>query len=320
VTTHALTIAGGKIAGKRGERKGGSYRDFLVLKLISAKGPNQLIGSLCQYAAITYRATSFGPVSIPVQLYTATQDQRIAFNLLHVKCASRIQNRYQCPVCNVVVERADRIRGYELAKNQYVQLTEAELESLETKSSNNIELKEFIPLLKIDPVYVESAYYLGAGEGGEKLYRLLADALTKSNREAIAQFVTRGKEQLVLIRPYENGLIMHSLYYANEVRNFEEIAKAENVKLSDAEIDLGADLIENMSDEFNPEKYRDEYRERVQTMLDEKSKGQEITIAPPAAPKQGQIIDLMQALKQSIEKAKRKPKAVAAQRKRKTAS
>src|SRR4029450_9749322 len=226
------------------------------------------------------RLLSFGLVSIPVQLYTATKDQRIAFNLLHAKCGSRIQNRYYCPVCNVTVEREDRIRGYEFAKDQYVQFSEAELESLETESSSNIELKEFIPLSKIDPVYFESAYYVGAGEGGEKPYRLLADALASIKRAAIAQLVTRGKEQLVLIRPYENGLIMHSLYYANEVRDF-DIAKGENVKLSDEEIELGADLIENMSDEFNPEKYRDEYRERVQRMLEEKSKGREITVEAP---------------------------------------
>jgi DNA end-binding protein Ku len=123
---------------------------------------------LRRYAPLSTGLLSFGLVSIPVQLYTATKDQRIAFNLLHVKCGSRIQNRYYCPACNVTVERADQVRGYEFAKNQYVQLTEPELESLETESSNNIELKEFIPLSKIDPVYFESAYYLGAGEGGEK--------------------------------------------------------------------------------------------------------------------------------------------------------
>jgi DNA end-binding protein Ku len=183
---------------------------------------------------------SFGLVSIPIQLYTATKDQRIAFNLLHAKCGSRIQNRYHCPVCNVVVERDDRVHGYEFATGEYIQLTEAELESLEAESSNNIELKEFIPLSKIDPVYFENAYYVGAGEGGEKPYRLLADALAKSNRGAIAQLVTRGKEQLVLIRPYENGLIMHSLCFANEVRNFADIAKGENTKLSDEEIELSA--------------------------------------------------------------------------------
>jgi DNA end-binding protein Ku len=263
---------------------------------------------------------SFGLVSIPVQLHTATKDLHIAFNLLHAKCGSRVQNRYFCPVCDVVVDRDNQIRGYEFEKGQYVQLTEAELGSLETESSNNIELKEFIPLSKIDPVYFESAYYLGAGEGGEKPYRLLADALAKSNRGAIAQLVSRGKEQLMLIRPYENGLIMHSLYYANEVRNFGEIAKGENSKLSEQEIELGASLIENMSNGFNPDKFRDEYRERVQAMLDEKSKGGEITVAAPEAPQRAQIIDLMQALKESIEKAKPKEKAAPARPKRKTAS
>src|SRR5262249_27637518 len=153
-----------------------------------------------------------------------------------------------------------------------------------------------------------------------KPYRLLADALAKSNRAAIAQLLSRGKEQLMLIRPYANGLIMHSLYYANEVRNFAEIAKGENVKLSGQEIELGASLIENMSDGFNFEKYRDEYPERVQAILDKKSKGGEITVAAPEAPQRAQIIDLMQALKQSIENAKPNQKAAPAQRKRKTAS
>jgi DNA end-binding protein Ku len=263
---------------------------------------------------------SFGLVSIPVELHPAIRNQNISFHWLHDKCGSRIQNRYYCPVCNVTVERDDRVRGYEFAKGEYVQLTEAELESLETESSNNIELKEFIPLPKIDPVYFEDSYYLGPREGGEKAYRLLADAMSKSDQAATAQLVTRGKEQLVLIRPYEDGLIMHSLFYANEVRNFADIGKAESVKLTDDEIDLGAHLIESMSDEFRPDKYRDEYRERVQAMLDEKSKGREITVAAPEASQHGQIIDLMQALKQSIEEVRPKAKAIPAKGKRKTAS
>ena len=263
---------------------------------------------------------SFGLVSIPVELQPAIQNQNISFHWLHDRCGSRIQNRYYCPVCNVVVERDDRVRGYEFAKGEYVQLIDAELESVETESSNNIELKEFIPLSKIDPVYFEDSYYLGPREGGEKAYRLLADALSKSDRAAVAQLVSRGKEQLVVIRAYQNGLIMHGMYYANEVRNFADIAKAENVKLTDDEIELGAHLIENMSDEFNLDKYHDEYRERVQAMLDEKSKGKEITFAPPEAPRHGQIIDLMQALKQSIEEVRPKAKAIPAKGKRKTAS
>ena len=124
---------------------------------------------------------------------------------MHGKCGSRIQYRYYCPVCDVVVERDDLVRGYEFAKGQYVRFTEAELESLETESSNSIDLKEFIPLSKIDPVYFDTPYYLEAAEGGEKPYKLLADALAKTDRAAIAQLVSRGKEQLVLIRTIGTG-------------------------------------------------------------------------------------------------------------------
>jgi DNA end-binding protein Ku len=152
---------------------------------------------------------SFGLASIPVQLHPATQNQNVSFHWLQNKCGSRIQNRYYCPVCNVPVERDDLVRNYEFAKRQYVRLTEAELERLETESSNSIDLKEFIPLLTFDPVYFERAYYLGAGEGGEKPYRLLVEAMVKSMRAAVAQLVSCGKEQLVLIRPYENGLMAH---------------------------------------------------------------------------------------------------------------
>jgi DNA end-binding protein Ku len=219
----------------------------------------------------------------------------------------------------VVVEREDLVRGYEFAKSQYVRFTEAELETLETEASKSIDLKEFIPLSKVDPVYFERSHYLGPDEGGEKPYRLLANAMAKTGRAALAELVTRGKEQLVLIRPYQDGLMMHTMYYANEVRNFADIPKAENAKLSEEEIQLGADLIESMSDEFEPDKYKDEYRIRVLAMLDEKSKGREITVAPPEVPRHGQVIDLMQALKQSMERARPRKAAVAVRKKRKTA-
>jgi DNA end-binding protein Ku len=263
---------------------------------------------------------SFGLVAIPVRIRPATQNQNVSFNWLHAKCGSRVRNRHHCPVCDVAVERDDLIRGYEFAKDQYVRFTEAELETLETEASKSIDLKEFVPLSKIDPVYFESSHYLGADEGGGKPYRLLADAMAKTGRAALAELVTRGKEQLVLIRPYRDGLMMHTMYYANEVRNFGEIPKAENAKLSDEEIQLGTDLIESMSDEFKPDRYKDEYRIRVLAMLDEKSKGQQITVPRPTEPRHGQVIDLMQALKQSMEQARPNKKAATAQRKRKMGS
>jgi DNA end-binding protein Ku len=143
--------------------------------------------------------------------------------------------------------------------------------------------------------------------------------MAKTGRAALAELVTRGKEQLVPIRPYRDGLMMHTMYYANEVRNFGDIPKAENTKLSDEEIQLGADLIESMSDEFQPNRYKAEYRIRVLAMLDEKSKGRETTVAAPTPAPRGEVIDLMQALKQSMEPARPKKKPAAVQRKRKSA-
>src|SRR5215207_6896595 len=230
---------------------------------------------------------SFGLVSIPVRIHTATHSENVSFHLLHEKCGSRVRNQYYCPICNVVVERDDLIRGFQHAKDQYVQITEEELDSLEAEANNNIDLKEFIPLASVDPVYFENTHYLGADKGGEKPYRLLADAMAQSGRVAIAELVSRGKEQLVLIRPYRKGLVLHTMYHADEVRDFMQVPKGEKVNVSKQELELGVGLIDKLtSEEFRPENYEDEYRIRVLAMLDEKSKGKEVTIAA-SAPERG---------------------------------
>jgi DNA end-binding protein Ku len=266
---------------------------------------------------------SFGLVAIPARIHTATHSENVSFHLLHEKCGSRVRNQHYCSVCNVVVERADLVRGFQHAKDQYVPITEEELESLEAEANNNIDLKEFIPLASVDPVYFENTHYLGADKGGEKPYRLLADAMAKSGRVAIAELVNRGKEQLVLIRPYRKGLVLHTMYYGNEVRDFKQVPKGENVKISETELELGVGLIDRLtSEEFNPENYKDEYRIRVLGMLDEKSKGKEIVIDKAPAPKHGQVIDIMEALKRSMERvpAKKKPAVAAAAKKKKIVS
>jgi DNA end-binding protein Ku len=136
---------------------------------------------------------SFGLVAIPVKLYPAIQDQTIRFHLLHKKCGSRVRNQRFCPVCNEVVERENLVRGVEVSKGEYVQITEAELDTIEAEANRNIDLKEFVPVSTVDPVYFESAYFLGPDKGGEKPYRLLADALAKSQKAAVAQLISRGK-------------------------------------------------------------------------------------------------------------------------------
>src|SRR2546422_2195446 len=243
---------------------------------------------------------SFGLVAIPIEIHTATRSQHVSFHLLHAACGSRLKNRYLCPVCNEVVERDQLVRGYEVAKGEYVRFTDAELETIEAEANNNIELKEFIPIEKVDPVYFEGAHYLAPDEGGAKAYQLLADAMNKSGRVALAEMVSRGKEKLVLIRPSKGGLVLQTMFYANEIRDFNEIAKGEGVRLSAAEFDLANNLMEKLSSEdFEPESYEDEYQKRVLAIIDSKVKAREITI-PPAAPARGRVIDLMTALKESM--------------------
>lgn len=247
-------------------------------------------------------AISFGLVSIPVKLYVATSSQAPSFHLLHAKCGNRIRQQRVCPVDNEIVERDQLVKGYEFAKDQYVRVTDDELKALEGEASEAIEISEFVPLSKVDPIYFERSYYLGPDKGGEKAYRLLTDTMTQVGKVALAKFVMRGKENLVIVRAAQKGLMMHTMYFANEVRNFDEIPKGESAKITGAETSLAIRLIDELSnDEFEPEKYHDEYSERVLNLVNEKAEGKEITLAQPVA-QRGQVIDLMAALKESLEK------------------
>src|SRR5438094_8923154 len=163
---------------------------------------------------------SFGLVSIPVKMFTAASSEAVSFSQIHAKCGGRIKQQLLCPTCNEVVERRSLVKGYEFAKDQYVQFTEAELKALEGESSRMIDITEFVPLEQVDPIYFEKTYYLGPDKGGDKAYRLLTDAMAKTDRVALAKFVMRGKENLVLIRASKDGLMLHTMYYADEGRDF----------------------------------------------------------------------------------------------------
>jgi DNA end-binding protein Ku len=244
---------------------------------------------------------SFGLVSIPVKFYTAASSEQASFNMLHKKCGGRVKQQYICPTDNNdVVERTDMIKGYEYARGQYVQFTDEEIKALETERSNSIEIAEFVPIESVDFVQVEKTYYLGPDKGGDKAYRLLSESMTKKEMVAVGRWASRGKEQLVLIRPYgKDGIILHQLYYATEVRAFDEIDTGATFTFSDKEHDLAEKLIEQLStDSFEPEKYSDSYSQRVDQAVQQKVEGKEITIAPEA-PK-AQIIDLFEALKKSL--------------------
>lgn len=267
--------------------------------------------------AIGSGTISFGLVSIPVKMYTAASSANVSFNQLHAKCGSRIKQQTFCPVCNEVVERGALVKGHEFAKDRYVRVGEEELKALEGEASKTIDIAEFVPLEKVDPVYFEKAYYLGPDKGGEKAYRLLTDAMAKSSRVAVATFVMRGKESLVLIRPSSDGLMLHTMFFSDEVRGFGEIEKGEGAKIRDGEMELAQQLIDGLSnDDFKPQNYEDSYRMRVLQLIESKVEGKEITVAAPEAAR-AQVIDLMDALKESLAKrvpADKKPGAKAPRR------
>lgn len=245
---------------------------------------------------------SFGLVSIPVRMYTAASSAGVRFNMLHAKCGSRIKQQTYCPVCEETIDRGQLVRGYEFSKDQYVQVKDEELKALEGEASKIIDIAEFVPLPSVDPIYFENSYYLGPDKGGEKAYRLLTDAMSKSDKVALATFVMRGKESLVLIRPAGKGLMLHTMYFADEVRDFGEIDKGEGAKIRDGELQLAEKLIAELShDEFRPEQYADEYRQRVLDAITTKVEGKEVTVVEEPAPR-AQVIDLMDALKESLAK------------------
>ena len=245
---------------------------------------------------------SFGLVSIPVKMFTAASSESVSFNQLHPKCGGRIKQQLLCPTCNEIVERNTLVKGYEFAKDQYVQFTEDELKAMEGETSRMIDIAEFVPLAQVDPIYFEKTYYLGPDKGGEKAYRLLTDAMVKAKRVALAQFCMRGKESLVLIRPALDGLMLHTMYFADEVRDFGEVDKGDSAKIKPGELDLADRLIAELSTEkFRPDQYADEYRTRVLAAVEQKVEGKEVTSLAPQA-QRTQVIDLMDALKQSLGK------------------
>jgi DNA end-binding protein Ku len=253
--------------------------------------------------AIGSGTISFGLVSIPVKLYTAASAENVSFNMLHAKCGSRLKQQLFCPIDNEVVERSATTRGYEYQKDRYVQFTDEELKKLESPRTNELELMEFVPERTVDFVNIEKTYFLGPDKGGERAYRLLSEALTRTQRIAVGKYWTRGKENVVLVRPYKKGLALHQVYYANEVRNFDEIDIGGDFQFKDVENQLADKLIEQLSQsEFEFQKYRDEYQTRVMSAVEQKAAGQEVTAAPEA-PK-AQIIDLLEALKRSVAEAK----------------
>jgi DNA end-binding protein Ku len=244
---------------------------------------------------------SFGMVSIPVKLYTATDNKDISFNQLHKKCGSRIKMQRFCPNDEEVVGLDEIERGYEYARDQYVVLNEDDFEKIPLPSKHTIDLAAFVKDDEIDPVFYEKSYYLEPDEVGVKPFALLMKALKKKGLTAVAKLAIRNKERLCALRPYDGTLMLETLYYPDEVR-VQKGADAPETKVTEKELDMAFSLIDLMTEDFKPQEFKDNYREALMEVIQAKLEGQEIVEAP--APAEGKVIDLMAALKASVEAAK----------------
>jgi DNA end-binding protein Ku len=250
---------------------------------------------------------SFGLVSIPVKLYSATEASRaISFNLLHKACGSRLKQQYLCAKEEIPVAREDMVKGYEFAKDQYVMFTPEELKALEEAGTHAADITEFVPIEAVDPIFFDKAYYLAPDKGGTKPYSLLAKALRESDRCAIGRWAARGKQYIVMIRPIADGngdaLVMQQLLYAAEVRAIKDIDIPKS-DVKDVELKLAKQLIDQQaSDKFDPSAYTDDVRARVEAAVQKKVEGQEVTVAVEAPEGGAQVIDLMEALRASLGK------------------
>jgi DNA end-binding protein Ku len=251
---------------------------------------------------------SFGLVTFPVKLYTATEEKDVRFRLLHSECLTPIKNQRYCPYHERVIEWKDVVRGYEVSKGKFITVTDEELEGLPSDTSRSVNVAGFVELTEIDPLYYEHSYYVAPDEGGTKAFVLFRDALKEVNRVAVGQVVIRDKEYPVALRPYEDGMVMATLYYADEVRALSALDEFPvEAKIHPNERKMALQLVENLAMEFHIEEFRDEYRDKVVAMI--KAKGEGTPVASPKAQEPGKVIDLMEALKRSVEMAQGQRKA-----------
>ena len=261
--------------------------------------------------AIGTSTIAFGLVSLPVKIYsTGESSRKISFNMIWKERGVRVRQQYIDPADGAVVPKDEIVKGYEFAKDQYVLFTPEELEVVEAPKSDEIEIVSFVPADTVGRLFFNKAYYLGPDKGGARAYRLLAAALSQTGRVAIAKHATRGKQYIVMIRPHEQGLLMEQLYYADEIRSFEEVPLEEG-EVNSAELALAIQLVDQAASEaFDPTQFHDEVRDKTLELIEQKVAGKEITAAPVEESKT-KIIDLMAALKASIEadEGGRKPAA-----------
>jgi DNA end-binding protein Ku len=252
-------------------------------------------------SAIWTGTITFGLVSIPVKLLSVTSPHDISFNLLHKDCKQPIKYQYYCPSCDRLVERSELVRGYQYEKGKYVIIDDEEFESIQPQSRTNLEILQFLKVEEIDPIYFEKTYSLAPADKSTKSFDLFANALKETDRAGIGRLIMRNHEYLVLVRFALGGLMLHLLLYEDEIRK--DYYKIHSSKLPGKEAELAKQLIDNLTEPFHPENYRNEYISRLKKILENKAKGRKlILIAPKAKPK---TVDLLEALQKSVQQSQK---------------
>jgi DNA end-binding protein Ku len=244
---------------------------------------------------------TFGLISVPLRLYSAARGERVSFHQIHEVCNTRIKQQLYCPTCDRTVERSEIVKGHEIDKNSYVLVDDEETKKVAPQSSDAMEILEVVKLEEIDPIYFESSYYAVPEPAGRKAYSLLVETMKGSGLAAIAKLSMHRREYTVIIRPRENGLTLHTIYYENEVRRIPEYENIEQAAVSSKEVQLAEQLLRSLEAPFDPSKYHDEYQKRLQELVDAKAKGTSVQTTPER--KLAPVVDLMKALEQSLKKA-----------------
>ena len=268
--------------------------------------------------AIWKGAVTFGLVNIPVRLYSAVQEKSLKFHMLHEEDGGRIRYQRICAICGKEVTWDDIVKGYEFAKDQYVRFTDEELQALDVDSIKAVDVVSFVPLEDIDPIYFNKTYYVVPEASGLKAYRLLQEALEAEGSVGIAKVALRDKEHLATVRLKDEVFVLETMYWPDEIREpaFEELERKVDVR--DAEVKMARQLIQQLSSDFEPAAFNDQYRERLEQLVEQKVEGQEVTLAAEPEEEPTVVVDLMEALKASVAEAKKRSPSSSAGSKKKT--
>jgi DNA end-binding protein Ku len=268
---------------------------------------------------------SFGLISVPIRLFVAARESHISFNQIHQVCGSRIKQQTYCPTCDRVVERSELVKGYPVDKENYVIVSNEELKALEASSSETMEIVQFVKLPDVDPLYYQTSYFSVAEDPGRKAYSLIHKGMQDLKLGAIAKITLHQREQIVMIRPFEKGLVLHTLYYPEEIRAIAEYDNQPDVEVQKAEVELAEQFMKQLTGEFHPENFKDEYEGRVAQLIESKQGQAEVPGKQPKK-KLAPVIDLMEALRKSMAQGpeakaaveeKKPPQRATAQRKKK---